>query len=410
MPEEEAAATTAAPTVVPTSIEVRDLVKRYAGSSQNAVDGVSFAVQRGEIFGLLGPNGAGKTTTIGVLTTSVQPTSGYAAIMGVDVSQRPVAVKQRIAVVPQQSNLDRSLRVREILTFHGAYHGVPRAEREARADSLLSEMGLLERKNDKPDRYSGGMNQRLMIARALMHSPDVLFLDEPTNNLDPQSRLFLWERIRALNAQGLTILLTTHDISEADQLCQRVAIMDHGKILVNDTPEALKKIIPGGTALEVRIRIPDAVAAATPTAASLGDRRDQADRAARIRAALREIPGVTEVVEANEAGDKSLAAKPPTEEAKPAGKPDRGRGRSGGGGGGSWSGGGAGSWGGASSNQANDGEEGTILFRLYADDTAGLVTGVSQVLAEAGAEVRDLHLKKPSLEDVFIYLTGRNLR
>jgi ABC-2 type transport system ATP-binding protein len=287
---------------------------------------------------------------------------------------------------------------------------VPRAEREARADSLLSEMGLLERKNDKPDRYSGGMNQRLMIARALMHSPDVLFLDEPTNNLDPQSRLFLWERIRALNAQGLTILLTTHDISEADQLCQRVAIMDHGKILVNDSPEALKKIIPGGTALEVRIRIPDAVAAGAPPSASLGDRIDQADATARLRASLREIPGVTEVVEANEVGDNSLAAKPPTEEAKPAGKPERGRGRSGGGGGGSWSGGGAGSWGGASSNQANDGEEGTILFRLYADDTAGLVTGVSQVLAEAGAEVRDLHLKKPSLEDVFIYLTGRNLR
>ena len=406
MPEEEETAATTAATTVPTAIDVRDLVKRYAGSPQNAVDGVSFAVQRGEIFGLLGPNGAGKTTTIGVLTTSVQPTSGHAAIMGVDVARNPVAVKQRIAVVPQQSNLDRSLRVREILTFHGAYHGVPRAEREARADSLLSDMGLIERKNDKPDRYSGGMNQRLMIARALMHSPDVLFLDEPTNNLDPQSRLFLWERIRALNTEGLTILLTTHDISEADQLCQRVAIMDRGKILVNDTPEALKKIIPGGTALEVRIRIPDVVAAGTPPAAS-GGRAEQAEATARIRAALREIPGVTEVAESDEARDKSPVGTPATAEAKPAGKPGRGRGQSGGGG--SWNGGG-GSWGGAASNQANDVEEGTILFRLYADDTAGLVTGVSQVLAEAGAEVRDLHLKKPSLEDVFIYLTGRNLR
>jgi ABC-2 type transport system ATP-binding protein len=406
MPEEEETAATTAATIVPTAIDVRDLVKRYAGSPQNAVDGVSFAVQRGEIFGLLGPNGAGKTTTIGVLTTSVQPTSGHASIMGVDVARNPVAVKQRIAVVPQQSNLDRSLRVREILTFHGAYHGVPRAEREARADSLLSDMGLIERKNDKPDRYSGGMNQRLMIARALMHSPDVLFLDEPTNNLDPQSRLFLWERIRALNTEGLTILLTTHDISEADQLCQRVAIMDHGKILVNDTPEALKKIIPGGTALEVRIRIPDVVAAGTPPAAS-EDRAERAIAPARIRAALREIPGVTEVVEADEARDKSPVGKPAAADAKPAGKPGRGRGQSGGGG--SWSGGG-GSWGGAASNQAGDVEEGTILFRLYADDTAGLVTGVSQILAEAGAEVRDLHLKKPSLEDVFIYLTGRNLR
>src|SRR5215469_9610428 len=257
MPNEDMAPSAGVPAAI-SAIEVRDLVKRYPGSSQNAVDGVSFSVRRGEIFGLLGPNGAGKTTTIGVLTTAVQPTSGYAKVMGIDVRKDTVAVKQHIAVVPQQSNLDRSLRVREILTFHGAYHGVPRAEREARADSLLSEMGLLERKNDKPDRYSGGMNQRLMIARALMHSPDVLFLDEPTNNLDPQSRLFLWDRIRALNEKGLTILLTTHDMDEADRLCDRVAIMDLGKILVDNTPAELKKMIPGGNALELRVRVPDA--------------------------------------------------------------------------------------------------------------------------------------------------------
>jgi ABC-2 type transport system ATP-binding protein len=204
------------------SIEVRDLVKRYPRSTTNAVDGVSFSVRRGEIFGLLGPNGAGKTTTIGVLTASVQPTSGSASITGVDVARNPISLKQRIAVVPQQSNLDRSLKVREILTFHAAYHSVPRKERETRADALLDELGLGDRKRDRVSRYSGGMAQRLMIARALMHAPDVLFLDEPTNNLDPQSRLFLWDRIRALNQQGLTILLTTHDMVEADQLCQRI--------------------------------------------------------------------------------------------------------------------------------------------------------------------------------------------
>ena len=218
----------------------------------NAVDGVSFEVSRGEIFGLLGPNGAGKTTTIGILTTAIMPTEGSATIMQVDVPRDPISVKQRIAVVPQMSNLDRSLTVREILTFHGAYHGVPRKTREALADSLLDELGLGERKNEKVTRYSGGMTQRIMIARALMHEPDVLFLDEPTNNLDPQSRLFLWERIRAMNARGLTILLTTHDMDEADKLCRRIAIMDHGKILVNDTPAELKKLIPGGTVLEVR--------------------------------------------------------------------------------------------------------------------------------------------------------------
>src|SRR5579862_511704 len=183
------------------AIEVRDLVKRYAKANVNAVDGVTFSVRPGEIFGLLGPNGAGKTTTIGVLITSVLPTSGFAAIMGFDVARDPIGIKQRIAVVPQQSNLDRSLRVREILTFHAAYHGVPYREREERADSLLNELGLGERKNDKVARYSGGISQRLMIARALMHAPDVLFLDEPTNNLDPQSRLFLWERIHELNAR-----------------------------------------------------------------------------------------------------------------------------------------------------------------------------------------------------------------
>jgi ABC-2 type transport system ATP-binding protein len=333
--------------------------------------------------------------------------------MGIDVRKNPVAVKQHIAVVPQQSNLDRSLRVREILTFHGAYHGVPKAEREARADSLLSDMGLLDRKNDKPDRYSGGMNQRLMIARALMHAPDVLFLDEPTNNLDPQSRLFLWERIRTLNAQGLTILLTTHDISEAEQLCERVAIMDHGKILVNDTPVELKKIIPGATALEVRIRIPDAVllAGATPESAPM-----PGSSVASIRESLERIPGVTKVDEVTSTtvgppipNGSAAAGQSATE--KPAGKSGRGKDRGGSWGGGSW---GGGAWNGGSggngSTPSSGDEAGTVLFRLYAENTAGLVTGVSQVLAEAGAEVRDLHLKTPSLEDVFIYLTGRNLR
>ena len=138
---------------------------------------MSFQVRRGQIFGLLGPNGAGKTTTIGVLITSVVPTNGSCSVMGIDVARDPIAVKQRIAVVPQQSNLDRSLRVREILTFPAAYHSVPRKEREERADKLLAELGLAKRKNDKVSRFSGGMAQRLMIARALMHSPDVLFLE-----------------------------------------------------------------------------------------------------------------------------------------------------------------------------------------------------------------------------------------
>lgn len=335
------------------SIDVQNLVKRYPKSNVNAVDGISFRVRRGEIFGLLGPNGAGKTTTIGILTTNVLPTSGTASIMGINVVEDPMSVKQRIAVVPQQSNLDRSLRAREILTFHASYHGIPRAERNARADTLLRELGLGDRGKEMVGRYSGGMAQRLMLARALMHSPDVLFLDEPTNSLDPQSRLFLWDRIRTLNTQGVTVLLTTHDMDEADQLCERIAIMDHGKILVLDTAPELKKLIPGGTHLELRVRIPElvSVGAATKEASSKNNLLD----------ALRALPGAVKVEEIPvQAGEES--------------------------------------------------QQGITLFRLYAEDAGALVVNATQAVAEAGIELRDLHLARPSLEDVFIYLTGRNLR
>ncbi len=330
----------------PPAIAVRNLIKRYPKSKTNAVDGVSFEVSRGEIFGLLGPNGAGKTTTIGVLTTAIVPTEGSAAIMEADVSRDPIGIKQRIAVVPQQSNLDRSLKVREILTFHAAYHGVPRKTREALADKLLEELGLGQRKNEKVNRYSGGMAQRLMIARALMHAPDVLFLDEPTNNLDPQSRLFLWERIRALNSNGLTILLTTHDMDEADRLCDRIAIMDHGKILVNDTPAQLKKMIPGGTSLEVRAFAPPS---------------ENGAASAKVKAALEATPGVAKVDELRDEASQNA-------------------------------------------------EPGALTYRVYSESANTLIGSAAQAVFGAGAQVRDLSVKQPSLEEVFIFLTGRHLR
>ncbi|HEX2347807.1 MAG TPA: ABC transporter ATP-binding protein [Ktedonobacterales bacterium] len=369
--------TSQAPASPPLAIEVRDLVKRYARATSNAVDDVSFHVGRGEIFGLLGPNGAGKTTTIGVLTTFVRPTSGYIRVMGEQLSRGAQSIKQRIAVVPQVSNLDRSLKVREILTFHAAYHGVPRREREQRADALLDQLGLGDRKNEKVTAYSGGMVQRIMIARALMHAPDILFLDEPTNNLDPQSRLFLWERIRELNAEGLTILLTTHDMEEADQLCQRIAIMDHGKVLVNDTPEQLKKIIPGGTALELRVRAAEGVAAGAAAA----------DSTERVLAALRALPGVTQVDELHASVEAPSSPAPA----------------------GPW-GGGAGSGGSGESGGDAPDERGVATYRLYAEDVSALIGAAAQAALAAGAEVRDLRVQRPSLENVFIYLTGRNLR
>jgi ABC-2 type transport system ATP-binding protein len=376
------------------AIVVRDLVKRYPKSAGNAVDGVSFSVRRGEIFGLLGPNGAGKSTTIGVLTTNVRPTGGKARIMGMDVVRHPQRVKQRIAVVPQQSNLDRSLKVREILTFHAAYHGVPRKEREARADALLDELGLGARKNDRVLRYSGGMSQRVMIARALMHAPDVLFLDEPTNNLDPQSRLFLWDRIRALNAAGLTILLTTHDMEEADQLCERIAIMDYGTILVNDTAEELKKLIPGGNTLELRVRIPGTAIAGVESVKGANG----ADSPA-LLAGLQALPGVIKV---DEIATGSNGPRHPDGSPEGGGGPGSGRGAPWG----AW----AGSPGSPGSGQPPEAEPGVVTYRVYAQDTNGLAGAAVQVVQAAGAEVRDLHLKRASLEEVFIYLTGRQLR
>jgi ABC-2 type transport system ATP-binding protein len=234
-------------------IRVEGLRKRYPASDEDAVAGVDFAVRRGEIFGLLGPNGAGKTTTIGTMTTRVRPTAGRVLVDGIDVARDPVSVKLRIAVVPQLSNLDRSLTALENLTFHAAYFGAPRRERRARARELLDFFGLADRESEKVGRYSGGMAQRLMIARALMHQPDLLVLDEPTTGLDPQSRLFLWERIVDLRARGTTLLLTTHDMLEADRLCDRIAIMDHGEVIALDTPAGLRRLLPAVSGLELTL-------------------------------------------------------------------------------------------------------------------------------------------------------------
>jgi len=216
-------------------ITVDNLVKRYPKRPVNSVDNISFQVTQGEAFGLLGPNGAGKSTTIGTITTRVRPTGGQVLIGDVDVARDPVAARRRLAVVPQRNNLDRALTARENLLFHGAYFGYSKRERAQRADALLQEFGLGERGEEKTDKYSGGMAQRLMIARALMHDPELLVLDEPTTGVDPQARLFVWDRISELNKRGLTLLLTTHDMVEVERLCTRVAIMDHGKILAIDS-------------------------------------------------------------------------------------------------------------------------------------------------------------------------------
>jgi ABC-2 type transport system ATP-binding protein len=216
-----------------------------------AVDQLDLSVRAGEIFGLLGPNGAGKSTTIGMLTTRVIPTSGQASVGGVDVIQRPAIAKQVIGVVPQTNTLDRAMTVFENLEFHGRYFGMAKADARRVAQTLLERVRLADRANAPVMALSGGMAQRLMVARAIMHRPQVLFLDEPTAGLDPQSRLALWDILREFHGEGQTILITTHHMEEADQLCDRVAIMDHGRILALDTPRELKRNL--GASSVVRI-------------------------------------------------------------------------------------------------------------------------------------------------------------
>ncbi len=217
-----------------------------------ALDGLSLEVSPGEIFGLLGPNGAGKSTTVGILTTRVRPTNGQAWIGEHDVWAQQVAVKQLIGVVAQRPNLDFSLTAREILLFHGAYFGIDSQKRAERANALLDRFKLSDRADQMVRGFSGGMMQRLSIARAMMHDPQVLFLDEPSAGLDPQTRLLLWEIIREYNQSGKTILLTTHNMEEADALCQRLAIIDHGRNIALGSPSELKASVPGGFLLRLR--------------------------------------------------------------------------------------------------------------------------------------------------------------
>ncbi|MGH3438858.1 MAG: ABC transporter ATP-binding protein [Sciscionella sp.] len=327
------------------AVVVADLVKRYRSNAPPAVDELSFTVPPGEIFGLLGPNGAGKTTTVGVLTTRVLPTSGTALVHGVNVVADPTAARQLLAVVPQRNNLDRSLSIKQNLLFHAHYHGVGRVERNRRADEILDHMGLAEQAKARIDFVSGGQAQRVMIARALMHKPKVLFLDEPSTGLDPQARLFVHERVAELRSDGVTVVLTTHDMDEAAKLCDRVGIVDHGKLLALDAPRALTRSLPGSTTVTVTVSIN-------------GTGRDK------VSAALSEVDGVERV--------EQIASLQP----------------------------------GVPQGPAPDGQ-----FRLYTErEPAVMLPATLLRLGDLHCEVTDLSIGKPSLEDVFIHLTGRELR
>jgi ABC-2 type transport system ATP-binding protein len=310
-------------------IRTRGLTKVYRGADFAAVDHLDLSVGHGEIFGMLGPNGAGKTTTAGMLTTRVIPTSGTAHIGPIDVVAHPALAKQLIGVVSQTNTLDRQLNVWENLYFHGRLFGIGAAESRREADRLLERFQLSKWAHASVYALSGGMAQRLMIARAIFHRPAVLFLDEPTAGLDPQSRLALWDLLGELNREGQTIMLATHYMEEADLLCSRVAIIDHGRILALDTPAALKRSIGADTIVTVK---------------ASGDAQELID------ALESELEGVRRA------------------------------------------------------RQIEGGAE------LHVDGSERIVPRVVSAAERAGVELVDLAVSEPSLENVFINLTGKELR
>jgi ABC-2 type transport system ATP-binding protein len=296
-------------------IRTENLTKRYPGMDEAAVDGLNLNVHQGEIFGLLGPNGAGKTTTAGILTTRVVPTSGTAYVAGIDVRKHPALVKQVSGIVSQQNTLDRQLTVWENLYFHGRLFGIGAKESRRRADELLERFTLSKWAKASVYALSGGMAQRLMVARAIFHSPAVLFLDEPTAGLDPQSRLALWDMLQELNATGQTVVLTTHYMEEADQLCARVAIMDHGKILALDTPANLKKSVGADTIVTVTVesngdKLAEALKSELPGV--VGTRVVENTVTAQVEGADRLVPRVVAIAEATQIEIIDLAVAEPS--------------------------------------------------------------------------------------------------
>ena len=236
-------------------VAVEGLRKVYESRQRvTAVDGITLNVREGEIYGLLGPNGAGKTTTISICTTRARPSAGSVRIAGIDVVREPARARQQIGVVPQYNTLDRACTVAENIVFHCLYFGMSTAEARARTTELLTQFHLTERTGSYPTQLSGGLAQRVQIARAIAHRPKVLFLDEPSAGLDPQSRIAMWDAVRGLRQQGITVVMTTHYMEEADELCDRVAIIDNGKILVEDTPAALKNSVGAQKVILLHLR------------------------------------------------------------------------------------------------------------------------------------------------------------
>src|SRR6202167_5287068 len=315
------------------AIRTEDLRKTYKSSRGDvpAVRGIDLSVEPGQFFGLLGPNGAGKSTTIGMLTTLVLPTGGRAWVAGKDVVADPVGVKRRIGVVTQNNTLDMQLTVAENLEFRSRFFGLGMGEASRPATQLLEVLGLADRRKAMSTDLSGGQAKRLLIARALVHRPDVLFLDEPTAGLDPQTRVNLWDILRVLHGEGQTILLTTHYVEEAEALCEQIAVIDHGEVLASGTVNELKESTGAETVITVRYEdtVPEDLAA---------------------RAGLTDRPGISKI--------------------------------------------------------EADGD----YVRAFTHEPEGVLGELVTAGSAAGLTVRDASQLKPSLETVFLTLTGREYR
>ena len=307
-------------------VEIRGLTKIFNG--RKAVDGLNLAIEKGEILGLLGPNGAGKTTTIAMLSTILSPTKGTATVDGYDIRRQPKEVRRTIGVVPQDVALYDDLTAAENLAYFGKLYGVVGERLKKRIDELLRLVRLKDRTNDRVKSFSSGMKDRLNLAVGLIHEPRLLFLDEPTTGLDPQARLAVWEMVKKLQAEGVSILLTTHYMEEANYLCDRVAIMDDGKVIALDSPAVLKKSIGKLEVIEVK-------ATGIPRA---------------LLAKLRKLRGVKEVAQTSEG------------------------------------------------------------LRLLSPTADAILGQVVSLITSKKMRIDSLNVVQPTLEDVFIKLTGRTLR
>jgi ABC-2 type transport system ATP-binding protein len=310
------------------AIKVEDIVKRYGDFE--AVKGVSFEVQDGEIFGLLGPNGAGKSTLIRMMTTLIPITEGKAYIAGFDVSREPDAARRCIGVIPQAMTSDVDLTVEENLSIYAKLYGVATEQRKKNIEELLEAVDLVKWRHAQTKTLSGGMRRRLEIARGLVHSPKIFFLDEPTTGLDPVSRVAVWEMLNKLKSERqLTMLITTHYMDEADRLCDRIAIVDHGTLVALDTPMALKQSVPGSNVIEAQFQ---SAPANWPTL-------------------LEKLPGVTSVQ-----------------------------------------------------------HEGADMYRVLTSNGSNTTTALVEMAVSAGVALKSLSVQNTSLDDVFVFYTGRQLR